>query len=356
QGASATGVIWMATLGAILSFLLFNWRPAKVYLGDTGSSALGGLAAILLVGLGSPGPSLFYFLQPDQPVPEAVRFHFVAATLLAGYPALEVTLSAFRRGAKFLYFGRSMEWSEQEHIHHRLLKLGIKPGAICLTACLCQVLFSSAGVLIMVKQNALATWLMVPFLMGFAYAAPRLGIVRFLGMDQSVDKPYYRIAHNFIAFQRSKLALARSREQILALVSQTCREFGVRCFRFKIQPDAGGKGGMDYLFRVPETRMDARDLHLMDNPADGEKGWYFDYYEIPGRRDEAFWLFDHHAGDDELDVEYRVLMSGFMREALQFAVILGEGLETLDLPSVMTLPHDEMSGHRLRQRDRSKFN
>ncbi len=43
------GVISFAMAGAILGFLLFNGFPAKIFMGDTGSLALGGLIAVLAV-------------------------------------------------------------------------------------------------------------------------------------------------------------------------------------------------------------------------------------------------------------------------------------------------------------------
>ena len=48
-----------AMIGALLGFLLYNSHPAKVYMGDTGSLALGGFVAVVALLLGLP---LFLFL------------------------------------------------------------------------------------------------------------------------------------------------------------------------------------------------------------------------------------------------------------------------------------------------------
>ncbi len=50
------GGIWLTTLGVIAAFLFYNWRPAKVYLGDSGSMALGTFVLASLVAMGTPGP------------------------------------------------------------------------------------------------------------------------------------------------------------------------------------------------------------------------------------------------------------------------------------------------------------
>jgi hypothetical protein len=208
----------------------------------------------------------------------------------------------------------------------------------------------------MAKQNALAIWLIMPLLIIMAYLAPRLGFFEFLNFDSFKSKPHFQIANNFISMQRAKLKLSNSREEILALVTQTCREFGVLCYRFKVKPDEEGKGGMDYLYQNTVEHIDPKDLHVPGIPGKNEKGRFYDYYEAPGHRDEAFWIFESHTSNDELDVEYRILMNIFMREALEASIQLGEGQETLELPSILALPHAKTSGHHLRKRQNPKLN
>ena len=52
---SNTVALFMATLsGALIAFLVFNWNPAKVFMGDTGSLFLGGAVAVAAVMLKLP--------------------------------------------------------------------------------------------------------------------------------------------------------------------------------------------------------------------------------------------------------------------------------------------------------------
>ncbi|MBQ2325007.1 MAG: phospho-N-acetylmuramoyl-pentapeptide-transferase, partial [Clostridia bacterium] len=47
-------VLSATAVGALIGYLIFNFHPAKVFMGDTGSLFLGGLACALLLHAGSP--------------------------------------------------------------------------------------------------------------------------------------------------------------------------------------------------------------------------------------------------------------------------------------------------------------
>jgi UDP-N-acetylglucosamine--dolichyl-phosphate N-acetylglucosaminephosphotransferase len=49
NGASETGMIAAAMLGALLSFLRLNWYPAKVFIGDIGTLLIGGTLAVCVI-------------------------------------------------------------------------------------------------------------------------------------------------------------------------------------------------------------------------------------------------------------------------------------------------------------------
>jgi hypothetical protein len=218
-----------------------------------------------------------------------------------------------------------------------------------------QAVLSIAGVLATVRQNALAIWLLAPLAMVIAYLAPRGGFLDFLSMKDIRTKPHFMIANYFISMQKVKLQLSASREEILALLSQVCREFGIRCFSFRVRGDGEGKGGMNYLYRdrVYPVKTSEKLIHLGEKTLPGE---YYDYCDGPGLPGDAFWIFVSHVGDDELDVEYRVLVNGFMREALERAARLGEGREYLDFSTTDQLPHQHTSGYSLRKRATAKLN
>lgn len=93
--------------GAVLGFLRYNFNPATIFLGDSGSLFIG----FMLAGLA---------LQPQRAaVPTLVA---VTIPLIAfGLPIVETTVSVLRR---FLS-GRPLFSPDQDHMHHRLLRLGL---------------------------------------------------------------------------------------------------------------------------------------------------------------------------------------------------------------------------------------
>jgi UDP-GlcNAc:undecaprenyl-phosphate/decaprenyl-phosphate GlcNAc-1-phosphate transferase len=95
--------------GSVLGFFIFNFPPAKIILGDTGSLPLG-----LLI-------SLITLLPLSQKFTDEIYYLIPIITLLI--PILDTTFSFFRRLLK----GVSPFSKDAHHFHHRLTKLGFSP-------------------------------------------------------------------------------------------------------------------------------------------------------------------------------------------------------------------------------------
>ncbi|MCB9655226.1 MAG: undecaprenyl/decaprenyl-phosphate alpha-N-acetylglucosaminyl 1-phosphate transferase [Deltaproteobacteria bacterium] len=92
--------------GSLLGFLFFNFNPAKIFLGDSGSMFLGFALAAISVWTQRKGATVVALAVP---------------VLALGVPILDVTLSVVRRVGR----GRSPFTPDREHVHHRLLALGL---------------------------------------------------------------------------------------------------------------------------------------------------------------------------------------------------------------------------------------
>jgi UDP-GlcNAc:undecaprenyl-phosphate/decaprenyl-phosphate GlcNAc-1-phosphate transferase len=100
------GSLMSVTLaGAILGFLRFNFNPATIFLGDSGSLFIGFMLSALALAGAQKAPT---FVAVAIPV---VSF---------GLPILETSLSIMRR----LISGRPIFTADREHIHHKLLQMG----------------------------------------------------------------------------------------------------------------------------------------------------------------------------------------------------------------------------------------
>jgi len=104
----ATAVIALALLGSLCGFLVFNFNPAKVFMGDCGSMFLGfTLATVSLMCAKRTGMSAGFTLP----------------ALALGIPLVDTALTMVRRG---VLQRRSLFSAERGHVHHRLMDMGVK--------------------------------------------------------------------------------------------------------------------------------------------------------------------------------------------------------------------------------------
>jgi UDP-GlcNAc:undecaprenyl-phosphate/decaprenyl-phosphate GlcNAc-1-phosphate transferase len=124
MGAHGHAVAW-SLLGACVGFLFFNFPPAKIFMGDSGSTVLGFSVAFLGLDLIS--------VHRDGGVARALLFSF----LIAALPLLDALLVVTRRVAK----GRSPFRGDRGHFYDFLLAGGwtarrVAISCYILTACL----------------------------------------------------------------------------------------------------------------------------------------------------------------------------------------------------------------------------
>ncbi len=120
-------VIGLALFGALIGYLPFNFPPARIFLGDTGSLLIGfGLSLLALEGYR-----------------KTALLAFIVPLLALAIPLLDMGISIVRR----LRNQRSVFSADRLHMHHRLLKReGSHKSAVLmlyfLTACFCMIAVS----------------------------------------------------------------------------------------------------------------------------------------------------------------------------------------------------------------------
>ncbi|WP_394821308.1 MraY family glycosyltransferase [Pendulispora albinea] len=107
-GNVSIALLSVALGGAIFGFLFYNFNPAKIFMGDSGSMFLGfALAAISLLGAGT------------QKTPTLIAI--VVPLIALGLPIMDMLFAIVRR----FVLRRSIFVADRGHIHHRLLDLGL---------------------------------------------------------------------------------------------------------------------------------------------------------------------------------------------------------------------------------------
>jgi hypothetical protein len=125
------------------------------------------------------------------------------------------------------------------------------------------------------------------------------------------------MAHHFVEMQRAKLDLVSDRGEVLALASQTCAEFGAQSFWIKAEGDAIRKDGLVYYWKISKDVEREYLQHLKTDLGQENTEVFRDRVILENSQIEAYWIFAPTSGENELDVEYRVLMSGFMKDVIR---------------------------------------
>ncbi|MFW5420104.1 undecaprenyl/decaprenyl-phosphate alpha-N-acetylglucosaminyl 1-phosphate transferase [Nocardiopsis sp. CNT-189] len=120
---SYPAMIAIILVGVCIGFLLHNFNPARVFMGDTGSMLLGLLLASITI-------SVTGLFLPDREAAAAggmSGFHALAAflpvllpLLVLALPLADLVLAVVRRTLA----GKSPFAPDKKHLHHRLLELG----------------------------------------------------------------------------------------------------------------------------------------------------------------------------------------------------------------------------------------
>lgn len=113
---STAGLLAALVLGMVAGFLPHNWRPAKIFMGDSGSMLLGLLMATAAITVtGSIDPAT---VTRNDLLPALIPLALPVFILLL--PLLDLLLAVLRR----LRRGQSPFAPDREHLHHQLQDIG----------------------------------------------------------------------------------------------------------------------------------------------------------------------------------------------------------------------------------------
>ncbi len=158
QGYFPVATLTAALAGGIIGFIHYNFNPATIFMGDTGSMFIGYmLAAISIFGA----------------VKSAATIALIVPAIALGLPIMDTAFAILRRYSN----GRPIFQPDKGHLHHRLLAMGLSQRqavllmyGISIVLCLAAFVLAEANVYV-------AAVVIVLILVGVAVGAKRIGIL-----------------------------------------------------------------------------------------------------------------------------------------------------------------------------------
>ena len=157
QWVSAAAMVAMT--GACLGFLQYNFNPAKIFMGDTGSMFLGYVIAAVSV-MGS--------------MKTAAAAVLIVPLVALAVPITDTVLAIVRRRQS----GVPIFSPDKNHLHHRLLAAGLSQKQVVLVMYALTAFFSAAALLVVRLNPFLGVAVILLALGVFIFWAKKLGVMR----------------------------------------------------------------------------------------------------------------------------------------------------------------------------------
>ena len=164
-------MVLMAALGgAILGFLIYNFRPASIFMGDTGSMFLG-----FVLATGSVLAN----------VKATATVSMIAPVLALGLPIMDVLLAIFRRSMA----GTPLFHADNDHVHHRLMKRGLSHRQAVLVLYGVSFVLAAAALGSVFVRGKLLALLILGLVLGLGVFIRRLGYLWSLPLPLMSRRP-----------------------------------------------------------------------------------------------------------------------------------------------------------------------
>ena len=149
-------VLGLALLGAVLGFIPFNFNPASIFMGDTGSMFLGFICSTMIILLAQ----------------ERGKW-FLASMVMFALPVMDTVLAFVRR----YLAGRPVFSADRFHFHHQLVSRGLTVRKTVLTIYSIAIGFALLGGAIVFIRTRYAVAVYLVVFGSIAVAAYKMGMV-----------------------------------------------------------------------------------------------------------------------------------------------------------------------------------
>ena len=158
QGFYPVAVITAALAGGIVGFMRYNFNPATIFMGDTGSMFIGYmLAAISIFGA----------------VKSAATIALIVPAIALGLPIMDTAFAIVRRYTN----GRPIFQPDKGHLHHRLLAMGMTQRQAVLLMYIISAILGIAAVLLTEVGGYYAAIIIALIITAVVFGAKKIGIL-----------------------------------------------------------------------------------------------------------------------------------------------------------------------------------
>ncbi len=223
SGYSLVTIMTIALAGAILGFLRYNFNPATIFLGDSGSLFIGFLLSALALAGAQKAPTIVAVAIP------VVSF---------GLPILETSLSILRR----LISGRPVFTADREHIHHKLLQHGLSHRQVVIVLYGVSAVFALLSLFLLWPTGSSLGLVLAVLGTGIWIGVQRLGYIELGELARVAQRTFdqRQIVINNLSIRRAteELKVARDYEQIRRVLEAafSSNDFDSFDVRFKLFP------------------------------------------------------------------------------------------------------------------------
>jgi UDP-GlcNAc:undecaprenyl-phosphate GlcNAc-1-phosphate transferase len=128
-------VLSFSLCGALSGFIPYNFYKAKIFMGDTGTMTTGFILALLSI----------YFLELTRETTTSLSSLYFSAPVLVLSALIIPVIDMMRVFIIRIIHFRSPFSPDRNHIHHRLLQIGLSPAVACGILYLVNILFVAAA-------------------------------------------------------------------------------------------------------------------------------------------------------------------------------------------------------------------
>lgn len=151
-GHTVYAIILFAMLGGILAFLIYNWQPAKIFMGDSGALVIGIMLATTVI----------HFINSNAVMPEGATFKFKAPVATAACIIIIPLIDTVR--VIIIRFRKRMSpiKPDKNHIHHHIMRLGMSHSQSAMLLGLIQLLYIACA---LICRNVGENWVLLSLLL-----------------------------------------------------------------------------------------------------------------------------------------------------------------------------------------------